>query len=182
MRIETNLKRIKKIAAKKEDENWEFRVFLKQLPRSRQEIDAVVHPIVDEVTSQIDCKQCANCCKEIRPGLDENDIHRFAHGLNVPTATFQAQYLIAADEPAVFKFKELPCPFLENDLCSNYGHRPEVCRSYPHLHKKEFVSRTLRVLDNYEICPIVFNVYERLMDELWHNDEFGFDDDFDWFD
>jgi Fe-S-cluster containining protein len=94
--------------------------------------------------------------------LDENDIRRFAHGLNLPVAEFQTRYLSAADEPATFKFKALPCPFLENDLCSNYDHRPETCRSYPHLHKKDFLSRTLRVLDNYEICPIVFNVYERL--------------------
>lgn len=180
MKIETNLKRIKRIAAEKEDENWEFRVFLKQLPMSRQEIDAVVHPIVDEVTSQIDCKKCANCCKEIRPTLDENDIRRFAHGLNLPVAEFQTRYLSAANEPATFKFKGLPCPFLENDLCSNYDHRPETCRSYPHLHKEDFVSRTLGVLNNYEICPIVFNVYERLKDELWHYDEF--EDNFDWFD
>ena len=39
-----------------------------------------------------------------------------------------------------------------------------------------FRSRLYGVLANYEICPIVFNVFERLKDEVWHHDDFVEDD------
>jgi Fe-S-cluster containining protein len=55
-----------------------------------------------------------------------------------------------------------PCPFLEGNLCSNYDHRPGDCRSFPHLHKHDFIFRLWNVADNCAVCPIVFNVYERL--------------------
>jgi hypothetical protein len=41
------------------------------------------------------------------------------------------------------------------------------CRSYPHLHKKDFAHRVIKVIDNCSICPIAFNVFERLKAELW---------------
>ncbi|MBW1737720.1 MAG: hypothetical protein JRJ69_09220 [Deltaproteobacteria bacterium] len=53
-------------------------------------------------------------------------------------------------------------------MCSHYELRPEACRSFPHLHKEEFVSRLMGVIQNYAVCPIIFNVYERLKNELWH--------------
>jgi Fe-S-cluster containining protein len=57
---------------------------------------------------------------------------------------------------------------LDQNQCRVYEHRPKACRSYPHLHKKDFVSRLVGVLWNYSICPMVFNVFERLKDELRH--------------
>ncbi|MFH1965187.1 MAG: hypothetical protein ABIJ42_06545, partial [Acidobacteriota bacterium] len=48
-----------------------------------------------------------------------------------------------------------------------YSARPEDCRSYPHLHKKKFVFRVSGVFSNCSRCPIVYNVYELLKDELY---------------
>lgn len=47
-----------------------------------------------------------------------------------------------------------------------YKSRPEDCRSYPHKHKSDFLSRTLGFIDNYEICQIVYNLFEQLKEEL----------------
>ncbi|MBV7334443.1 YkgJ family cysteine cluster protein [Chloroflexi bacterium TSY] len=66
-----------------------------------------------------------------------------------------------------YVFNELPCPFLEGNLCSNYAHRPKTCASFPHLHKPVFRGRLFGVLSNYATCPIVFNVYEKLKVKLW---------------
>jgi Fe-S-cluster containining protein len=55
-----------------------------------------------------------------------------------------------------------PCQFLKDKKCSIYKLRPEECNSYPYLHKDNFISRLLGVIENYEICPIVYNVYELL--------------------
>jgi hypothetical protein len=67
MEIETNLKRIEQLAEENEDENWAFRSFLKQLDIGRKDLDAIVHRINDEVSAQIDCTTCGNCCKRIKP-------------------------------------------------------------------------------------------------------------------
>jgi uncharacterized protein len=63
-------------------------------------------------------------------------------------------------------FKNSPCPFLENKKCTVYNQRPTDCKSYPHLQKKNFTTRLLGVMDNYSICPIVFNVFEDLKQAL----------------
>lgn len=167
MKIVTDLQYIQKMAVKREQENCDFRSYLKGL--NPKEIDALVHQITAEVTAQIDCTTCANCCKQIRPILDEEDISKFALGLDLPRSEFQRHYL-APDKasPSKYSFNELPCPFLVEDRCSNYECRPKDCRSYPHLTQNDFVFRLWGVIENYAICPIVFNVFERLKHTSWH--------------
>ncbi|MCJ7434713.1 MAG: YkgJ family cysteine cluster protein [Anaerolineales bacterium] len=180
MGITTDLERIKGMAKERDDENWKFRAFLKQMDMTTKEVDAMVHAITDKVTSQIDCTECANCCKQSRPVLDKDDISKFALGLTVTVPEFQKQYLSQDEEnSSKHVFNKRPCPFLKNDQCSNYDCRPKDCRSYPHLYKKDFTSRLLGVVANYEVCPIVFNVYEQLKIKLWHNNRLN-DADFEW--
>jgi uncharacterized protein len=60
-----------------------------------------------------------------------------------------------------------PCPFLGDDNhCTVYEDRPRVCQDYPHLYKKGFRSRTFGVLNNLRECPVVFNVWESLKEQL----------------
>ena len=168
MKIETDLKHIEQMGKVKDDENVEFRTFLKTHDMSTKELDAVVHQIAAEVSAQIDCTKCANCCKKIHPTLEKDDIAEFALGLNVSTPKFTGTYLKLHDKISeTYEFNGLPCPFLQDDRCSNYEHRPKDCRSYPHLHKDNFTSRLWGVISNYSICPIVFNTYEQLKAELW---------------
>jgi Fe-S-cluster containining protein len=171
-----DLKHIEEMAKEKEEENWAFRSFLKQHDMAGKELDALVHQITDEISSQIDCTKCANCCKQIRPVLDQDDISEFASGLKMAEPEFQEIYLSPHEEISAKQvFNGLPCPFLTDNRCSNYACRPKDCRSYPHLHKEGFVTRLWGVVENYAICPIVFNVYEQLKAELWYSD--GLDDD-----
>jgi Fe-S-cluster containining protein len=62
--------------------------------------------------------------------------------------------------------KDSPCKYLVDKVCMIYVDRPEDCKSYPHTHKRNFISRTLGMIENYGICPIVYNVYENLKVEL----------------
>jgi Fe-S-cluster containining protein len=171
MKVETNLETIKLMGEQKEDENWKFRAYLKGLDIEIEELDKIVHEINDEVTSQIDCTKCANCCKVFDPILDEEDIVKFSSNLKTSIEEFKSAYLVLSkDEKDKYKFNTVPCPFLKDNKCTNYTNRPKVCESYPHLHKEEFIRRLMGVIDNYSICPIVFNVYERLKKELWRRD------------
>lgn len=178
--METDLIKIKKIAKRNDRENWIFRSFLKNLDMSSEEIDAIVQKIYKNVASKIDCTKCANCCKVQKPVLDRQDIEKFSKSLGLSESKFMNQYLIKGEEKGQWFFNKLPCPFLKDNLCTYYESRPKDCVSYPHLHKKEFVTRLWGVVDNYEICPIVFNVYEALKAELWdyNDDEFYLDYDF----
>jgi hypothetical protein len=60
----------------------------------------------------------------------------------------------------------IPCCFLNGNECKIYKNRPYDCESYPHLHKKRFIYRLFGIIDNLEICPIVYNVYEQLKIKL----------------
>jgi uncharacterized protein len=164
MKIQTDLKVIKELAEKRERENLEFRIFLKGYPMEIEEMDEIVHNLYDQVVQEIDCRECGNCCREISPGFEEGDIEQMAKGQEISPSEFESKYLEKDDDEFSNEliFKTLPCPFLEENICTCYEHRPEDCRSFPHLHKDEFVFRLLGVLENYEICPIVFNVYELL--------------------
>ena len=51
-------------------------------------------------------------------------------------------------------------------MCSVYAGRPNDCRSYPHLHYPAFLGLSVATIENYRVCPIVFNVYERMKLDL----------------
>ena len=163
MRLETNLKTIKHLAEEREDENWDFRAYLK---RHTDGLDERVHRIHGEVAAQIDCTQCGNCCESLRTALTDADTVRLAVRLGMSTDAFRGEFH-DKDEPGAHMIMGAPCPFLKDKRCTVYDDRPEECRDYPHLHKEEFSTRLMGVINNYEMCPIVFNTYERLKEEVW---------------
>lgn len=171
MKVEIDLEKIKLIGKQKEDENWRFRSYLKELDIEEEELDSIVHSINDDVSSQIDCTKCANCCKVFDSVLDEEDVIKLSSGLNLNKDEFKKAYLVESqEEKDCYNFIKVPCPFLKDNKCSVYENRPKDCQSFPHLHKEEFLTRLIGVIQNYSICPIVFNVYEQLKKELWHRD------------
>jgi len=108
MKIEKDIKRIKELAAKKEDENWRFRSFLKGVDLSVGELDAIVHRHNDEVSRQIDCGACGNCCKTILPTLSSDDINRLARELDTSTEDFISRYLIPTEHGDEHTFNGTP--------------------------------------------------------------------------
>lgn len=169
--METDINKIRKLSKEKEDENWEFRSFLKGCDISEEKIDLIVHELYKKVSSEIDCRACANCCREVQPVFDQEDIQRFSKCLDISCAQFKDQYLIKDDDPGKFVFNKRPCPFLKDNLCSHYNCRPRDCKSYPHLHKCGFIFRLINVIGNCSICPVVFNVYECLKYEIQNYDD-----------
>ena len=171
--IETHVNRIEQLSKQKEDENWDFRSFLKWCDTPPAEIDSIVHRLYQEASSPIDCRTCANCCREVQPVLNQEDIEKFSIGLGISAARFRDQYLVKDKDSEGYTFNRMPCPFLKDNLCIHYAHRPRDCVSYPHLHKKDFIFRLRNVIGNCSICPIVFSVYESLKSEIWHDRETG---------
>ena len=168
MKIERDIDGIKKLSEEKEEENRSFRSFLKSGEIPSKKIDI----IVQKLSQTIDCQTCRNCCREILPVLKQNDIVNMAGMLNLSVKKFKKKYLEKAKDSDGYTFNTSPCPFLEGNICSIHVARPDDCRSYPHLHKNNFISRTLNVISNCYICPIAFNVYENLKNEIWGMDDF----------
>jgi len=164
MIIEKDIAQIREIASRKFEENLAFRLFLKGC--DDEEVDAVVQRLYREITPEIDCLSCANCCKQVLPVLSQKDIKRLAGGLKIPVDAFKKRYLINRSPDGAVTFNKKPCPLLEGHACSQYLFRPRDCRSYPHLQKKDFSFRLINVIENISVCPIVFNVFEALKKEF----------------
>lgn len=160
--LELDLEKIEELVKLREDKNIEFRAFLKG--QDPDKIDETVQRINIEISSQIDCTTCGNCCMKLKPFITEQDIKILSQRLNLSQQQVMDDY-IEIDEGDQY-FKNLPCSFLKEKKCTVYNGRPEDCRSFPHLHKEMFISRLWGVIENYSICPIVFNVFERLKTEL----------------
>lgn len=157
------MERIKRLSEERDEENWRFRTFLKG--QAEDEVDGRVHRLYEEVAAEIDCTTCGNCCGATWPCVSGEDVDRLAKRLLITPEAFEAEYTCEVEE-GVLALEAQPCRFLEDKRCTVYSDRPEVCRSYPHLHKPGFVFRLTSVISNCAVCPIVFNVFERLKDEL----------------
>jgi len=153
MRLETNLKNIEQIALQKKESHISFRAFLEG--QDSEKIDEIVQRLDIVITPQIDCTECGNCCLNLRPVASYESLIRFVE----PDKIEEVKYAMSIE-----------CKHLLEKKCTIYLDRPEECRAFPYLDRDEFTSRIVGVLQNYEICPIVFNVVESLKIELgWNN-------------
>ena len=164
--FETNLERISELAKLKEKENCEFREYIQHCDIEPDEIDAIVHRLDAYVASQIDCRQCANCCRELAAALGDEDVARLARAEGITPEQFEQKYLDKTDDSGRFLIRQKPCSLLAGKLCRHYAARPESCAEFPFLHKADFVTRSVMALWNLPYCPIVYNVYELLKAEV----------------
>lgn len=156
-KIETDLSRIQQLSRERDEENWEFRSWLKQ--RAPDDIDDLVKTLSPKYFALIDCTLCANCCRSLHVEFKKSELYVIAKALDQSIETFQKQSM---SEGKV----NPPCPMLSGKLCSIYENRPDVCRSFPHLEQPEFTSRLIGVINNVAICPIAFNAFEELKAKL----------------
>ena len=70
----TDIEKIRKLAKRKREDNYGFRSFLKACEIPAQLIDKIALRLFKEIAAKIDCKKCANCCKEIDIALTPKDI------------------------------------------------------------------------------------------------------------
>jgi len=160
-----DLVQIREQAAAKEDENWRFRAFLKTRCRLEpEEIDERVFEATRRVWAGIDCTQCANCGKQVRPTLSDEEVDRLARRLEMAREMFIETYLVRSEpgDDNPWTTRTTPCPFLKDNRCSVYEERPADCRGYPYLYEPEFASRTMGMIERASTCPIVFEVMEEL--------------------
>ncbi|MCX7744046.1 MAG: YkgJ family cysteine cluster protein [Flavobacteriales bacterium] len=163
----TDISYIKKIAQEKESENIVFRKKLINIPFPI--VDKIFHAIVKEVEQQIDCTQCGNCCKVLEPEVSDEEIIQLAKFKEISIESFKKNYISIEPNTSVQFMKGKPCIFLKENLCSIYNNRPGSCRDYPHLHHERSKFRMKRIMEQYSVCPIVFNSIEALKKQILKN-------------
>ncbi|MFO7968264.1 MAG: YkgJ family cysteine cluster protein [Archaeoglobaceae archaeon] len=146
------------LGRKKEKENLEFQVFLKHV---KIDITPILMELYMEVWEKIDCRTCARCCKKLKVTLSSDDVQRLSSCLDIGPEDLKTLYL-TTDLKGDYTFKSDSCPFLVDNECSCYLHRPNECVSYPHLDSANYIFKLKTVLVDCSLCPIVYNVFEEL--------------------
>ena len=94
------------------------------------------------------------------------DVEKCALHLGMSTAEFVKQYLAKKDTEGNWQTKHKPCDFLQADgNCMLGEYRPENCKNYPYTNQPERLWSLYSVLDAVEVCPVAFEIYERLKKE-----------------
>jgi Fe-S-cluster containining protein len=144
----------------KSAENKKFLTGLKK--KDPRKVDEQFHTVHEEVFEEINCLDCANCCKTTSPIFYQTDIERVARALKMKPGDFVEKYL-RIDEDRDYVLKSSPCPFLdEENYCRVYDDRPKACREYPHTDRKKMVQIMDLTYKNTLVCPAVFQMVERL--------------------
>ena len=152
------------LALQKQKIHRQFLTSLKKKPPKN--LDKLTKELHDEVFTEIDCTQCANCCKSLGPLFTESDIERVAKRLRMKLANFESEYL-QVDEDGDKIFQCMPCPFLGADnLCDVYDVRPKACREFPHTDRNKFLQINHLTLKNTLICPATYLFVEKLRERL----------------
>ncbi len=132
----------------------------------RNEVLDAIPELHEQAFQEIDCLQCANCCKRYSPRFKGPDIKRIAKSQQMKEGAFIDTYL-RHDEDGDYVTKTLPCPFLEPDnKCRIYEDRPSDCRRFPYTDEDVLLKRPVITQKNSTFCPIVVSVLEGLLVEL----------------
>lgn len=158
-------RKLKFEAQKKERENLEFRTFLK-CNANEKKLDEQFAKLHDELFANYDCSRCRNCCKMYYGSIPEADIEKDALCLGMSSEKFVEQYLQEKDSEDNYRTKHKPCDFLqENGDCKLGSCKPNNCKKYPYTNQPERLQSLYSVLDVIGICPVAFEIYERLKRE-----------------
>lgn len=154
---------LKKKLEQAKSKRKQTKLFLKGLKKKNSaEVNSKAIEFHHEVFEEIDCLNCANCCKTTGPLFMERDIARLSKHLKMRPAEFIDQYL-RIDEDQDYVLQSVPCPFLGTDnYCSVYEARPKACKEYPHTDFRDFKQITNLTYKNTMICPAAFAVVEKM--------------------
>ena len=136
--------------------------FLNNLTKDKRSLDELFHQEHDMVFQEMDCLECANCCKTTSPIFVQEDIVRIASYLKIKSGEFIQNYL-EMDEDGDFVLTKAPCAFLNDDnTCKVYDVRPQACSEYPHTNRKNMHEILDLTLENTIVCPAVNHILKKL--------------------
>ena len=152
-------------AKKKEKENLKFRTYLK-CHADEDALDNQFLRLHKELFADYDCSKCRNCCKMYQASIPAEDIEKDASCLGMTPEQFVSDYLDKEEYGMNYLSKHKPCDFLqENGDCKLGDCKPDSCKKYPYTDQPERLSSLLSILGTIEVCPVAFEIFERLKKE-----------------
>lgn len=148
--FDASLKRIKRL--------------LKQAEKAR--LYRMLPAMHEQAFEEVDCLNCARCCKGYSPRFKTPDIVRIAKTLGMKQGAFVEAYL-RLDEENDYVTRTQPCPFLETDnTCRIYEDRPSDCARFPYTNEDVLLKRPALTAKNAEFCPAVQHVLQQIEVQL----------------
>lgn len=159
------------IAGEWKDKDWQkkanaqYKAYARYLEKAdKKKVIRKLPDLHEEAFSNIDCLQCAACCKNYSPRFKTPDIKRISKHLKLRESVFIDTYL-ELDKEGDYVVKKSPCPFLGSDnRCSIYEVRPSDCERFPYTDEDVLINRARITLKNSTFCPAVFFVMEKLLE------------------
>jgi Fe-S-cluster containining protein len=155
----TDLVQIRRLGEQKRDENFRFRRYIK----SHNFVERQFRHAAEEIEEQIDCRQCAECCRVGEVPLAERDVEHLSRFLRISPKKFAEEYTATGEDgELILRRSKAGCVFLDGNDCTVYEARPGNCERFPHLIRGagSIQSRMWQFVDRAAYCPIVYNWME----------------------
>jgi len=162
----TDLVQIRRMGGQKREENFRFRAWIK----SHNFVERQFRKAAEQIQDQIDCRQCAECCRVTEVQITERDVAKLSRFLGISETQFITQHT-GVDEDGTAILRRIRhadgiegCEFLAGNECTVYEARPANCERFPHLLKGagSIQSRMWQFVDRATYCPIVYNWMETI--------------------
>jgi Fe-S-cluster containining protein len=130
-------------------------------------LDKLVLQADQSVWKQVNCLDCANCCKTMSPTYTRRDIERISKHLGMSAKAFRQKWLYKDKSGDWLNLSE-PCQFLDlkSNKCGIYEQRPRDCAGFPHHTKKRMIDYMHVYKQNIEYCPATYKLVELIMESL----------------
>lgn len=154
---------VERAASRKTNENARFRSFLK-MNADPGELDKQFEELHMELFADYDCASCRNCCRKLGCYIDRREVKAMAEAHNMTSNEFKGKYLEENQGGSgSYTSKTVPCVFLlEDGACMLGENKPADCKDYPYTLRPDRISSLLSIMDNASVCPVVYEMIERL--------------------
>jgi Fe-S-cluster containining protein len=133
-----------------------------------KQFNTIMEKIDKEVWEEVNCLQCANCCKLMSPTYTPQDIKRIAAHLGMTPKDFKEKWLCKDKKGEDWVNLSQPCQFLDlkTNMCTIYEVRPADCAGFPHFLKKPQKNYFYINKQNIEYCPASMLMVEKMKKAL----------------
>ena len=136
---------------KSSDHQKDYKHFLQRTDKNK--VLRQLPKLHEEAFENINCLNCAACCKNYSPRFKTPDIKRISKHLKMKEGIFIETYL-KLDNEGDYVVKSTPCPFLENDNhCSIYDVRPSDCERFPYTDEDVLLKRQHITQKKFNLLP-----------------------------
>lgn len=158
-----DIKGLKALAKVKNNENYRFVKYLK-IHADEKTLDDQFKKLHKKFFKLYDCKKCRNCCKELGISMEKYELDTICKYLKLDKEKFINDNLIY--DYGEYSFKDRKCKFLdENNNCKIEKILPATCKEYPYTNKEKRLFSLYTIVNNSEICPVVYEILEELKKE-----------------